>query len=661
MTLQEYNDLYKNPLVKSMNITSSGGVTITNTNIVSEQMSLDSSLCSEENLRYGRCEAKCFKIRIADMNHNFKGEWLNVVQNVVTDSNGYLLLQDGSYLLTQDGKRLKLTNEQIQELSVTLGSFKVYSDKPVNDRRWRDLVCYDAMYDILNADVNSWYNSLTFPMTLKSLRDSFFTHLGITQVTTTLVNDNFQTQGGFEAEGELSGKTIIEAICELNGVFGQITSDGKFDYLALKDAETLTLDYYVDGTGSYEEYTTNKVTGIIAVSSQNDTGTVVGTATNQYVIDNNPLIYGAEGTVALQTALLNILNVIKDDTFRPFEVTTYGNPMLPLGTKITLNTRNQTVVANIIHKSLTGVQDLKDVIGASGDESQPEMTNSVAREVKRTKGMMVLKVDSSGKMVTVALGASATEGSHFQVAADDILLNASHKLELVTNTFTIDSTYLKVDSTGRITATSGEIGGWDISDTSIFKNNSTFNSVLVPGHLVVGDTSSGNNSQLYTDHVSQVSYYYDSTLGEDVGVSSKFGYLGISSLHHGPAYGLEISATGHSGGGLHYISDFTINQYGEVNSDTPFIRTKSITHTRSVASGSYTDNISSSELAISGYKCIGVLQYASAIGFYISSMLVDSTNNTASIVWMNTTSLTIPAPLRYTFLYVQTGIVDMIT
>lgn len=41
MTLQEYNDLYKLPILKSMTITSSGGVTITNTNIVSEKMSLE--------------------------------------------------------------------------------------------------------------------------------------------------------------------------------------------------------------------------------------------------------------------------------------------------------------------------------------------------------------------------------------------------------------------------------------------------------------------------------------------------------------------------------------------------------------------------------------------------------------------------------------------
>ena len=242
MTLQEYNDLYKRPLLKQMTIVSSGGITIKNANIVSEEMSLEKSLCSETNLRYGRCEAACFKVRIADMNHDFTGEWLTVTQDVVTDSEGYLLTQNGQYLLTEDGFKIKLKNEQIDEASATYGRFRVHSDKPSNDRRWRDLTCYDIMYDILNADVISWYNGLTFPMTLKNLRDSFFTYLGITQETTTLINDNFVTPGGFSVSGSLSGKTVIESICELNGVFGQITGDGKFQYVSLSSPPTLTLD-----------------------------------------------------------------------------------------------------------------------------------------------------------------------------------------------------------------------------------------------------------------------------------------------------------------------------------------------------------------------------------------------------------------------------------
>lgn len=48
MTLQEYNDIYKLPILKSMTITSSGGNTITNTNIVSEKMSFEKPIDKTE-------------------------------------------------------------------------------------------------------------------------------------------------------------------------------------------------------------------------------------------------------------------------------------------------------------------------------------------------------------------------------------------------------------------------------------------------------------------------------------------------------------------------------------------------------------------------------------------------------------------------------------
>lgn len=54
-----------------------------------------------------------------------------------------------------------------------MGVYKVDSDVPTADRRYRDIVAYDAMYDILNAEVSGWYNSLTFPMTLRQFRTAF--------------------------------------------------------------------------------------------------------------------------------------------------------------------------------------------------------------------------------------------------------------------------------------------------------------------------------------------------------------------------------------------------------------------------------------------------------------------------------------------------------
>jgi len=444
MTLQEYNDIYKNPVQKSMTITSSGGLTITNTNIVSEKMSLEKSLCSEDNLRYGRCEAACFKITIADVNHNFTDEWLTVEQDIHTDEDGYLLAENGSYLLTEDGKRILLESEDVNDCHAVLGRFRVHSDKPTNDRRWRELTCYDEMYEILNADVASWYNSLTFPMTIKNLRDSFFTHLGITQETKTLVNDSFVTMGGFSVIETLSGKTVIEAICELNGCFGQITPSGTFDYVSLCDADTLTLDYYVDGSGYYEDYTTAPITGVNARGTASDVGTFVGTDTNVYVLLGNPLIYGTEGTQALQTALTNLLDHIDNDSFRPFEVSAYGNPMLPLGTKLTVITRDQTIVSYVIRKTMTGIQGLRDRFVAKSEKVQPALVNNVVNDIVRTKGKtheLEISVDGLTSRVTSTETNLQTNYSTTQQTQSLIQTSASSVLSQVSNTYVTQTTY----------------------------------------------------------------------------------------------------------------------------------------------------------------------------------------------------------------------------
>ncbi|MBQ1294914.1 MAG: hypothetical protein IIY21_12805, partial [Clostridiales bacterium] len=297
---------------------------------------------------------------IADMNHNFEGELLTVNQIIPIDQN---------------------TDE-----TIPYGVFKVVSDKATNDRKWRDLTCYDAMYDILNADVAEWYNSLTFPMTIKNFRDIFFNYLGITQDTITLVNDNFEIQGGFSVSGGLSGKDVITSICELNGVFGHISRDGLFEYISLPSADTIALDWYIDGTGAYEDYLVQKITGIVARSSEDDVGTTVGTDTNLYVVEDNPLIYGSEGTASLTTALTNLLNNVKDITYRPFKVRTYGNPMLPLGTNLTISTKNQTINSFVMSRVLSGIQSLKDDYSAVGEKNRPTQVNSLRSEIKREKG-----------------------------------------------------------------------------------------------------------------------------------------------------------------------------------------------------------------------------------------------------------------------------------
>lgn len=561
MSIASSNEIFSESFPKTMQLTFSetgqSDIVLTNENICAEEMSLEEALFSTENIKYGSCESSCFIVKVVNSG-SFVNKLLDV-KMILKGVGNYLINDDGDRFVDADGNYLTYYNSN-ESTTVQVGKYKVFSDIPTNDRAWRTLVCYDAMRDILEANVATWYEGLitnnSFPMTIKAFRDSFFNYVGVTQETTTLIGDNLMIQNGFVSDGTLAGKTIIEAICELNGVFGHINRDGKFEYLSLPSSnEAITYSWYIDGTGEYEDYVTEKVTGIVARAESGDVGTTVGTTTNPYIIENNPLVYGLEGTTALTNHLTALLNKIKDVQFRPFTVETYGNPMLPLGTNIKLNVKRftangyQTFEINsfVMSKYMSGIQALKDKLTAKSEATQPSTVNSIQSQILRTQGKVhilrntvdelyseiydastgilsvisqlsneiVLKVvhnSTTGidKVYQTALDEAPTQGSEINISQDNISFITNGKIEMTSNALEINSTYFKVDSTGKITATSGDIGGWEINATRLryidpdnsneyIQLNSSGKSIVVRKNNYAVSLSAGGLNFLYGD------------------------------------------------------------------------------------------------------------------------------------------------------------------
>ena len=118
----------------------------------------------------------------------------------------------------------------------------------------------------------------------------------------TLINDNYLIKGGYIAN-ELSSRDMLLGICELNGVFGHINRDGKFDYISLPSSDTVEIAWYPNGASSYEDYETDKITKVSCYPTDSDAPSEVGTDGNTYFLDNNLLFYGDEGSAAQTTAL----------------------------------------------------------------------------------------------------------------------------------------------------------------------------------------------------------------------------------------------------------------------------------------------------------------------------------------------------------------------
>ena len=375
----KYKDFYNDTSVsKRMQIQCSDGSVLNEDDWKGESAELTERLCSESEISFGRCEASTFKLRVRERVVPLAGKKISV----------------------------SVTLEGADEAPFMMGVYKVDSDVPTADRRCRDIVAYDAMYDILNAEVSGWYNSLTFPMTLRQFRDSFCAYVGVEQEEITLVNDDMTVEKTIDP-GELPGKTVIEAICEINGCFGHIGRNGKLRYVVLEQMieglypadELYPSDdlYPADPLGTtevsksmylscqYEDFIVQHITKLQIRQEENDIGAIAGNGNNSYIIEDNFLVYG-KSAVDLQTIADNVLSVISGVWYRPAQVEARGNPCLEVGDGILLYTSRETIYTYILQRTLKGIQALRDSYTAEGEEYRTGQVNGLMKSIIQLKG-----------------------------------------------------------------------------------------------------------------------------------------------------------------------------------------------------------------------------------------------------------------------------------
>lgn len=375
----KHEDLFRDGTDKQLNIVSTDGkVNITNSEIHYEQFELKESLCSQSELTFGSCEASQIKFKIS---------------NVFTSMVGMQL----AVTTTLEGQKDAL---------FSFGKYWVVSDKPTADRRYRNVTAYDFMYYILNKDVAAWYKGLTFPMTLRQFRDSFCAYVGVEQEEITLVNDDMVVEKTIDPE-ELPGKTVIEAICEINGCFGHIGRNGKLRYVVLEQmieglypADDLYPSddlYPADPLGTtevsksnyiscqYEDFICQHIDKLQIRQEENDIGAISGTGNNCYIIEDNFLVYG-KSAADLQTIADNVLSVIGVVWYRPAQVEARGNPCLEVGDGILLYTTRETIYTYILQRTLKGIQALRDSYMAEGEEYRTGQVNGLQKQIIQLKG-----------------------------------------------------------------------------------------------------------------------------------------------------------------------------------------------------------------------------------------------------------------------------------
>lgn len=377
----ELQDLFRQDSIDKQLIIEFDGGKITNTELHAEEFSLDESLCSENELTLGCCEASSITFTVSNVFTSLIGKFLDV--SVVLNHN--------------DDKPFKI------------GKYKVYSDVPTADRIRREITAYDELYDIINADVASWYNTVLpkddSTVTLKQFRDSFFAHFGVFQKDVVLPNDNIVVQKTVQP-AEMSGKTVICAICEINGCFGRIGRDGLFHYIFLKEhiagvypaddlypsddlfpADENAIRFYQGDyiECRYQDYIVNKIDRLELRQEENSSGAIVGQGNNTYVIKDNFILYG-KSSEEMQLIANRIFSLIYFIEYRPFEADARGNLCYEVGDLVQFRTKNEIVDSYIFQRHTKGIQRLIDSYSSSGEKNRTGQVNSIANEIVQLKG-----------------------------------------------------------------------------------------------------------------------------------------------------------------------------------------------------------------------------------------------------------------------------------
>ena len=340
----------------------------------SESFELEESLCSEEDLKFGLCEAGFVRFEVKNNPDypNLKDREVELKVYMYFNGDSSTLFQIGTYIVEKDE----------------------YSD----DRRFRSIEMYDFLFYLRDYDITPWYNN-TFKnsddiYSVKQLRDSLFDWLNsqelgepysFPQETITLVNDNFPIGRTIESD-IITFDFFMQGLLELNGCMGHVDRTGQFVYKSLpwysEEAVKVVTDDWREPPTKYEDITTIGI-GFVDVYDENNIlkasfGSTSFKHPSRYAIVNSFVFADkAKNDINVAFALVGLRQKITHLRYKPCEVKCQGNLCLEVGDQINVqygtdeNDNPLYFYTYILERSFKGIQSMRDVYSARGNKRQP--------------------------------------------------------------------------------------------------------------------------------------------------------------------------------------------------------------------------------------------------------------------------------------------------
>ena len=346
------------------------------------------------------------------------------------------------------------------------------------------------------------------------------TNCGVELENTSLPNGTFIVDNNQFINGEQFGDVIAQA-SGINGMFATINSNDKLEFIFTNETNEIIEDYVeLD-----DKRDTWPITSVLVATSE-DLATAGAVLKDEALIEQygehwlKIYSYGfAYSTEKCQQLVNAIFNQVKGFSYSSFKSEYSFLPYLTLGDKIQFKNKEGQLVNSLILRYETDYDEITfeapSIINASVEYNLPETAEKIAQrasiEINKANAEIVLKTNSDGKITQVRLDGNADDGTiielnadQINLTADDILnLIAGNEINLTSKNIAINSTNFKVDKDGKITSTSGKIGGYNIEKYQLFAE------MYAPHDYTLGDAETARKiaSGVITPTAEQIAYY----------------------------------------------------------------------------------------------------------------------------------------------------------
>ena len=360
---------------------------IRDTDLKVESFTLDESLCSDSDLKFGKCEASHIKFTLLNRTNvpNLKDEVLDI----------YFYFDDTPETLFQ------------------VGQYTVTEDKYLAGRTQRDITGYDWNYFLRDLDITAWYNkyfdtnssSTVYRETLWVIVDLFKWIQGVApyngsdkvskaspELPVELDSNFTLTNGAFVLSKTIESDTVtfgmfMEGILEFNGTFGHINRQGKFQIILMewydKDPVRIVTDNTRIPPTSYDDIATWGIGQIDVYDRTNARKFRVRNTAKKYpstyvMVDPWILADKESGDSVVQTALERMQMAIYHLNYRPSDTECTGDLCVEVGDRINVtfepaegDTRDW-FRSYVLERHFTGINGFKDRYSAKGHKKQPK-------------------------------------------------------------------------------------------------------------------------------------------------------------------------------------------------------------------------------------------------------------------------------------------------